>query len=82
MHNWKKIKLNNGWSEPRRKNSRWRTLKRKEGEKKMSSRKAEREENQQSVNKGKLGKVAVVAQVYTRLVRFPWDVHVNHFKHF
>lgn len=48
------------------------------GRKKMSSRKAERAENQQSVNKGKLGKVADVAQV----IRFPWDVHVNHFKHF
>lgn len=48
------------------------------GEKRSPVERQRGRKNQQSVNKGKLEKVADVAQV----IRFPWDVHVNHFKHF
>lgn len=46
---------------------------------KIPRRRAEREENQQSVNKSKLENFA---NLYTRLIRFLWDADVNHFKHF
>lgn len=48
--------------------------------KKTPRRRAEVEESQQRMNKGKLEKSVDVCHVYNP--RFPWDAHVSHFKSF